>query len=91
MIAHGAVFGVGEAVRHRGGIAGGHGGGEFLEGTQQVDGVIKDLLGGYAEPATRAAMLSIRSADAQGDAHDGTLRLRELLAITLASPEFQRR
>jgi hypothetical protein len=53
--------------------------------------VIKDLLGGYAEPATRAAMLSIRSADAQGDAHDGTLRLRELLAITLASPEFQRR
>jgi uncharacterized protein (DUF1800 family) len=60
--------------------------------SQQADGVIKDLLGGYAEPTTRAAMLSIRSADAaQSDARDGTLRLRELLAIALASPEFQRR
>ena len=52
----------------------------------QLDGVVKDVLGGCAEPATRQAMLA--SVAAQDDA---VLRLHELLAIALASPEFQRR
>ena len=59
---------------------------------RQVDGVVMDMLGGYAEPATREGMLAIRPADAADTtADDGPRRLRELLSIALSSPEFQRR
>ena len=57
--------------------------------TQQVDGVIADVLGGSAEPATRSAMFAV--ADSGDVAGDGARRLRGILAIALASPEFQRR
>jgi uncharacterized protein (DUF1800 family) len=58
----------------------------------QVDGVLKNVFGGYADPATREAMLAIppqRAASIYPD--DGGRRLRELLTIAFASPEFQRR
>ena len=59
---------------------------------RQVDGVVKVVLGGYAEPATREVLLGVRSGGATDrDAADGPKRLRELLAIALASPDFQRR
>jgi hypothetical protein len=59
---------------------------------RQVDGVVKDILGGCAEPATREAMLSTGSpAAATTAAADGQRRLRDLIAIAFASPEFQRR
>jgi hypothetical protein len=57
----------------------------------QVDGVVRDILGGSAEPATRDAMLSVRPDASERDTADGRRRLRELLVIALASPEFQRR
>jgi hypothetical protein len=58
----------------------------------QAEGVVDVILGGFAEPLTRTTMLGIRS-DGSGNAPgaDGERRLRELLAIALASPEFQRR
>jgi len=57
----------------------------------QVDGVVNNVLVHCADSLTRATMLGIRSgADAQS-AVVGEKRLRELLAIALASPEFQRR
>jgi uncharacterized protein (DUF1800 family) len=59
---------------------------------RQVDGVVKVVLGGYAEPGTREVMLGVRPGGAaERDAADGPRRLRELLAIALASPDFQRR
>ncbi|HEY9230423.1 MAG TPA: DUF1800 domain-containing protein, partial [Gemmatimonadaceae bacterium] len=60
---------------------------------QQVNGVVRDVLGGVAEPATREAMLGIRtpSNTAATNVGEGQKRLRELLQIALASPEFQRR
>jgi hypothetical protein len=57
----------------------------------QVDGVVSDILGGYADPATREAMLAIRPVGAEANADDGPRRLREVLGIAFASPEFQRR
>jgi uncharacterized protein (DUF1800 family) len=60
----------------------------------QVDGVVNGILGGCADPVTRATMLGIRAdrvESAAGAAADAEQRLRELLAIALASPEFQRR
>jgi uncharacterized protein (DUF1800 family) len=60
----------------------------------QVDGVVDGILGGCADPVTRETMLGIR-AEGSGSATvaigDGEQRVRELLAIALASPEFQRR
>jgi hypothetical protein len=59
---------------------------------QQVDGIVRGMLGGIAEPATRDAMLKTTLApEAAGKTGDGILRLREVLAIALQSPEFQRR
>jgi hypothetical protein len=51
---------------------------------RQTEGVVALLLGGFAEPATREVLLGTR-----GDS--ATPRLRELIAVALASPEFQRR
>jgi uncharacterized protein (DUF1800 family) len=59
---------------------------------RQVDGVVTDILGGCAEPATREAMRAIRPGEAvDSTAGDGQRRLRDLLGIAFASPEFQRR
>jgi hypothetical protein len=49
--------------------------------------VVDNILGGCAEPATREAMLGI-TANGDGGAIQ---RLRDLMAIAFASPEFQRR
>jgi uncharacterized protein (DUF1800 family) len=56
----------------------------------QVTGVVDDVLGGHTDSLTRATMLAIRPAGSP-PAADGEKRLRELLAIALASPEFQHR
>jgi uncharacterized protein (DUF1800 family) len=53
----------------------------------QIDGVVNYLLGGIAAPSTRNAMVSAAAADST----DGTRRLRSLIAVALASPEFQHR
>jgi uncharacterized protein (DUF1800 family) len=60
---------------------------------EQVEGVVKNILGGVADSTTRSVMLGIRSDNMvrTAGAADGAARLRELLAIALASPEFQRR
>jgi hypothetical protein len=60
---------------------------------RQIDGVVKDVLGGSVDPATRDVMLGVRSQTSpeEGSLAEGRLRLRELLVIALASPEFQRR
>jgi uncharacterized protein (DUF1800 family) len=57
---------------------------------RQIDAVVKDVLGGTAELATRDAMLAVRS-ETMASAAEGRRRLRELLTIAMASPEFQRR
>ncbi len=57
----------------------------------QVDGVVNDVLGHCADSLTRATMLGIRPAGDAPSRAAGEKRLRELLAIALASPEFQRR
>jgi hypothetical protein len=57
----------------------------------QVEGVVLGILGGQADSATLAAMLSVRKNDGAAQPADGERRLRELLAVALASPEFQRR
>ena len=57
----------------------------------QVDGVVKNVLGGVADSTTRSVMLSIRAEGTTPTANDGPARLRELLGIAFASPEFQRR
>jgi hypothetical protein len=56
----------------------------------QVDGVVDNVLSRCADSLTRATMIGIRAAGAP-PAADGDKRLRELLAIALASPDFQRR
>ena len=53
---------------------------------RQIDGVVASLLGGVAQPATREAMLATNT-----EGVDGAPRLRALLSIALASPDFQRR
>jgi hypothetical protein len=55
-----------------------------------VDGVVDNVLSRCADSLTRATMIGIRAAGAP-PAADGDKRLRELLAIALASPDFQRR
>jgi uncharacterized protein (DUF1800 family) len=57
----------------------------------QVDGVVTNVLGGVADSTTRSVMLAIRAEGTLPTANDGPARLRELLGIALASPEFQRR
>jgi uncharacterized protein (DUF1800 family) len=57
----------------------------------QVDGVVNAVLVHCADSLTRATMLGIRSGVDAESAAAGEKRLRELLAIALASPEFQRR
>jgi uncharacterized protein (DUF1800 family) len=57
----------------------------------QVDGVVDNVLSRCADSLTRATMIGIRPGDGATPAADGEKRLRELLAIALASPEFQRR
>ena len=57
----------------------------------QVDGVVNDILVHCADSLTRTTMLAIRPAGGTQAATDGEKRLRELLAIALASPEFQHR
>lgn len=52
---------------------------------RQIDGVLKGLLGGIADPRTRDAMLAIDTTLASPD------RLRAAMMIAFASPEFQRR
>ena len=56
----------------------------------QVDGVVNTVLSHCADSLTRVTMFGIRPGGAP-PAADGEKRLRELLAIALASPEFQRR
>ena len=56
----------------------------------QVNGVVNGLLGHVADSVTRATMIGIRPGGAAA-VGDGEKRLRELLAIALASPEFQHR
>ena len=58
----------------------------------QVDGVLRDILGGSPEPGTRDAMLSVAKGTSEdADPAKGSARLKELLSIAFASPEFQRR
>jgi hypothetical protein len=59
---------------------------------QQVEGIVKAVLGGVAEPATRDAMLAVTlPPGTENRPGDGIVRLREVLAVALMSPEFQRR
>jgi uncharacterized protein (DUF1800 family) len=51
---------------------------------EQADGVVQMILGGVALPATRDALQATTG-------NDGMTTLREMLALALASPEFQRR
>jgi hypothetical protein len=58
----------------------------------QIDGVVKDVLGGAVEPETRKAILAVGTdVGVASNVADGPSRLRALLAIAFASPEFQRR
>jgi uncharacterized protein (DUF1800 family) len=60
--------------------------------TVQLDGVIRGLLSGQASPGTRAALLGARAKAGDSDtAQARQAALRELIALALASPEFQRR
>jgi len=82
----------GEGVVSGGGGAPGNGRGRGLPLEAQVDGVLKDILGGCPEPGTRNAMLSLAKGSAEdADPAKGSARLKELLSIAFASPEFQRR
>jgi hypothetical protein len=59
---------------------------------RQIDGVVRGLLGGAVDSVTRAAMSATSSGIVlQSTTAEGPRRLRELLTIALASPEFQRR
>jgi len=62
-----------------------------LDLPDQVNGVVDDVLIKCADSVTRATMLSIRPAATALTAVAAEQRLRELLAIALASPEFQHR
>ena len=55
---------------------------------RQIDGVVRVILAGRAEPATRDAMIATAK---ESEPSAGPSRLRSLLMIALASPEFQRR
>ena len=58
----------------------------------QLDGVIRSILSGRVSAATRSAMASARPGLNDADTPDARqLRLRELIALALGSPEFQRR
>jgi uncharacterized protein (DUF1800 family) len=59
---------------------------------QQVDGVIQGLLPGRAPAELRNAMFGLRpNANAAGGAETRQHTLRELIALALGSPAFQRR
>ncbi len=57
----------------------------------QVNGVVNDVLINCADSLTRATMLGIRPAATAQTGVAAEQRLRELLGIALASPEFQHR
>jgi len=57
---------------------------------RQVDAVANAILGGVLDSATRSAMLAVR-VEAPTAPNAGEFRLRGVLAIAFASPEFQRR
>lgn len=58
----------------------------------QVAGVIRELFGGFASPATRAVLERVRPPSrAPVSAEMAERTLRELVALALASPEHQRR
>jgi len=57
----------------------------------QVDGVVNGVLVHCADSLTRVTMLGIRPSGTAAGTADGEKRLRELLAIALASPDFQHR
>jgi uncharacterized protein (DUF1800 family) len=58
----------------------------------QLDGVIRSILSGRVSAATRSAMASAGPAPNEPDTPEARqLRLRELIAMALGSPEFQRR
>ena len=57
----------------------------------QVDGVVNGVLVHCADSLTRATMLAIQPPATSQATVAGEQRLRELLSIALASPEFQRR
>jgi hypothetical protein len=56
----------------------------------QVDGVVRSLLAGLVSDATRSSMLAIRPT-ATASAEERATALRDLVAVALISPEFQRR
>jgi hypothetical protein len=59
---------------------------------RQVNGVMKDIFSGCHVTATRDAMLTTAGATtADSTAGDGPRRLKAVLEIAFASPEFQRR
>ncbi len=58
----------------------------------QMDAVIRIVLGGSASPETRAALMKSQASNYPNGATQETRRvLKDLLAIALGSPEFQRR
>jgi uncharacterized protein (DUF1800 family) len=59
---------------------------------KQLDGVIRSLLGGRVSEQTRAVMARARPPAAESATQSiRELALRELIALALSSPEFQRR
>jgi uncharacterized protein (DUF1800 family) len=59
---------------------------------RQVDGVVQDILGGFPEAGTRDALLATGTGTPEdSEPSSGPKRLKALLSIALASPEFQRR
>jgi len=61
----------------------------------QVDGVVRELLGGEASPETRSILLSrmnpLVGVMPEPAPSDAPRRLKELVGLTLGAPEFQRR
>jgi hypothetical protein len=57
---------------------------------RQVDGVVRNILGGTANRSTIDVMLTAGTGDSATSA-EPSYRLREVLSIALSSPEFQRR
>lgn len=64
---------------------------------EQVDGVVRELLGGEASPETRSILLSgvnpLAGATPASNTADANAprRLKDLIGLTLGAPEFQRR
>jgi hypothetical protein len=54
----------------------------------QVEGVVRDIFAGTIDRGTRDAM---RAAGTASASPNGDRRLRDVLALALASPDFQRR